>query len=59
MQYSNISDDDMTLMHLARQGYGSLTELRQLDTPDVMDLIEYENIQADVQEYLEWEARNG
>ena len=59
MQYSNISDDDMTLMHLARQGYGSLMELRQLDTPDVLDLIEYENIQADVQEYLEWEARNG
>lgn len=48
----------MTLMHLARQGYGSILELSQLDTPAILDLIEYENIQADVQEYLEWEARN-
>ena len=49
----------MTLIHLAKQGYGSLKEMHELDTPEVLDLIEYENIQADIQEYLIWEAKNG
>ena len=48
----------MTLMHLAKQGYATLPDLWKMDTPEILDLIEYENIQADVQEYLEWEARN-
>jgi len=58
VHFTNISEDDMTLMHLAKQGYASLPELWEMDTPEVLDLIEYENIQADIQEYLEWEARN-
>jgi len=41
----------MTLFHLAKQGYGSLAELQQLDTPQVLDLIEYEQIQQDIELY--------
>lgn len=48
----------MTLMHLAKQGYATLPQLWEMDTPEILDLIEYENIQADIHEYLEWEARN-
>jgi hypothetical protein len=49
----------MILMQLARRGYGTLREMQQLDTPEVLDLIEFENIQADIEEHLMWEARNG
>jgi len=38
-------------MYLARKGYGSLAEMRELDTPDVLDLIEYEHIQNDLERY--------
>lgn len=58
MEYSNIDETDMILMQLARRGYGTLREMQQLDTPEVLDLIEFENIQADIEEYLIWEARN-
>jgi len=49
----------MTLMHLARRGYGTLREMQQLDTPEVLDLIEFENIQADIEDFLVWEAQHG
>lgn len=49
----------MTLMALCKMGYGSLKEMKELDTPEVLDLIEYEHIQSDVQSYLMEEARNG
>ena len=41
----------MTLMALCKSGYGSLSEMNQLDTKEVLDLIEYENIMADIQHY--------
>lgn len=41
----------MTLMALSKAGYGSLTELNQLSATEVLDLVEYENIVADVQYY--------
>ena len=49
----------MTLMHLSRRGYGSILELSSLDTPAVLDLIEFENMTADIEDYIAWEARNG
>jgi hypothetical protein len=54
-----VDEDDMTLMHLARRGYGSLWEMQQLDTPEVLDLVEFENIQVDIEDYLMWEAQHG
>lgn len=58
VEETNIDDDDMTFMHLARRGYGSLREMKDLDTPELLDLIEFENISADIEEYLIWEAKH-
>jgi hypothetical protein len=43
--------DTATVCHLARKGYGSLAELNQLDTPELMDVVEYEQIQQDLELY--------
>lgn len=51
MAFSNVSDDDATLFYLVRKGYGSLEELEQWDTPRLMDVIEYEQIQNDIEAY--------
>jgi hypothetical protein len=49
--FSNVSDDDATLFHLARRGYGSVAELEQMDTPQFLDLVEFECIQNDIELY--------
>lgn len=36
-------------MALCKAGYGSLAELGQMDAKEILDLVEYENIVADVQ----------
>jgi hypothetical protein len=46
-----VSDDDATLFHLARRGYGSLQELERMDTPQFLDLVEFEHIQNDIELY--------
>ena len=38
-------------MALSKCGYGPLSEMQLLDTPEVLDLIEYESIVADIQAY--------
>ena len=40
----NISDDDMTVFHLAKQGYGTVAEIKEMDTKEFLDLVEYEHI---------------
>lgn len=40
-----------TLCALSKAGYGTITELKQLDTDDIMDMIEFESISADIQHY--------
>jgi hypothetical protein len=46
-----LTDDAATICHLARKGYGSLVELNALDTPELLDVIEYERIQQDLELY--------
>lgn len=41
----------MTIMALSKAGYGSLFELNQLSANEILDLVEYENIVADIQYY--------
>ena len=48
---TNLSDDQMTLFSLSKQGYGSITELEQLDTPEFFDLIEFEQITGAIERY--------
>jgi hypothetical protein len=42
----------MTEFYLSKKGYGSLGEIRELATPDFLDLAEYESIQNDIESYL-------
>jgi len=41
----------MTLFSLSKQGYGSISELEQLDTPEFLDLIEFEQIAGAIERY--------
>jgi hypothetical protein len=55
-----VSDLDQTTFHLAKQGYGSLRELRDLDTPEFLDLVEFENINSQIESYMMTRgAKNG
>lgn len=38
---------------LCKLGYGSLEYIEQLDTPDFLDLVEYEHIEYDILKNLE------
>jgi len=50
-----LSNYDRTVFHLAKQGYGTLSEIKELDTKDFLDLLEYEQINND----LEWHHIQG
>jgi len=41
----------MTIFQLSRKGYGSLMELRELDTPEFLDLVEFESIINDIEQH--------
>jgi hypothetical protein len=51
VSFTNVSDDDMTIMHLARQGYGSVNEISEWDSPQLLDAVEYEHIRMDLERY--------
>lgn len=42
----------MTIMALARKGYGSIRDLNELDTPEFLDMVEYEHICSDIERHL-------
>jgi len=44
---------------LSKAGYGSYKELIELDTPELFDMLEFENISADIQHYQMENAKNG
>ena len=46
----------MTYFALVKKGYGSLNQIKQLDTDDLMNIINYENMMNDI-EYLVHEDR--
>lgn len=41
----------MTLFSLAKKGYGSIAELELLDTPEYLDLVEFEQISGAIEHY--------
>jgi hypothetical protein len=47
----------MTIFYLAKQGYGSLSELRAMDTKEFLDLVEYEQISSAIERHHIKEAR--
>lgn len=41
----------MTLLALVKAGYGSLEELRALDTTEYLDIVEFETIRGRIEAY--------
>ena len=41
----------MTIMQLSKKGYGSLSEMREIDTPEFLDLVEFESIINDIDQH--------
>lgn len=48
----------MTYLALSKAGYGTLKYLIELDTPELLDIIEFENIRCDIETYEMENARN-
>ena len=46
----------MAMFYLAKQGYGSLKEIREWDTPELLDALEYEAIDNAIGRHLRWKA---
>ena len=46
----------MTYFALVKKGYGSINQIKQLDTGELMNIINYENMMNDI-EYLVHEDR--
>jgi len=46
----------MAMMYLAKQGYGTLAEIRDLDTEDFLNLMEYEAIDNAIGRHMRWKA---
>lgn len=42
----------MSMFYLVKQGYGSLADIRELDTEELLDILEYEQIQNRIENYL-------
>lgn len=54
-----MTDDKLLLLSLCKAGYGSLDYLGSLDTPDLLDICEYESITADISHHLTEHSKNG
>jgi len=54
VEHSNLDDFDVLMFSLSKKGYGSLAEVRKLDTDELLKIVEYENIISDI-EMLEME----
>ena len=59
IEKTNVSDDDMKIFYLAKQGYGSIAEIRELDTKEFLDLVEFEQITKAIEQYSIAEASRG
>lgn len=57
MAFTNVTDDDATLFHLAKAGYGSIKELTEMDSPEFLDLVEFEHIQRQIEAYHVQQSR--
>ena len=56
---TNVSDDDMTVFSLAKLGYGSIKEIKEMDTKEFFDLVEFEQISGAIERHYMDEARRG
>lgn len=49
----------MIFLGLVKRGYGTLKEIEAMDTPEILDIIEYENIIASIDHYEMEQVKNG
>ncbi|WP_373073899.1 hypothetical protein [Sulfurimonas sp.] len=49
----------MLFFSLVKKGYGSLLEIKEFDTPELLDIIEYESIMSDIENLVIEDSRNG
>jgi hypothetical protein len=49
----------MTVFALAKAGYGTVAEIRGMDTPEFLDLVEFESISRDIETHYYEKAKNG
>jgi len=59
LKYSNLSDYMSGCLFLTKQGYGSLKEIKEMDTPEFLDCLEYEKIHRTIEAQYIKEAQNG
>jgi len=57
VEFTNLSNNKILFFSLVKKGYGSLVEVMELDTPIIMDILEYENIMADIESLAMDDAR--
>lgn len=59
MLETNLSDDMMTICALSKKGYGSVAELKAMDTPEFLDVVEFEQMSSAIEQHEYEQARNG
>jgi hypothetical protein len=50
---------DFQVFSLVSKGYGTLAQVRALDTAEFLDALEFEKIKNDIESFVIEEARNG
>lgn len=58
VDHTNLSDINILYFSLVKKGYGSLYEVKEFDTPELMDIIEYESIMNDIETLVIDDSRN-
>ena len=49
VEYTNLNDLDILFFSLVKKGYGSLKEVKDLDTEEIFKIVEYESIISDIE----------
>lgn len=58
VSHSNIDDINLLFFSLVKKGYGSLQEVKEFDTMDIMQILEYEAILSDIEQLEYDESKN-
>lgn len=59
VEYTNLNDLDILFFSLVKKGYGSLKEVKDLDTEEIFKIVEYESIINDIETLALEDAKKG
>lgn len=55
MLFTNIDDVNWQILSIVKLGYGTYKEISELDTPEFLDMVEFININNDIERhYLDY-----